>query len=80
MLSVKMQFLLILMVLIIVSNKHSYSDKSFMRRVVVFCADRAWANDVEEIWAVRLRKRWIVGMVEKEENVTYMGITNRQQS
>ena len=43
MLSVKIQFLLILMVQsFFVSNKRPYSDKSFMSRVVAVCADRAW--------------------------------------
>lgn len=41
MLSVKVQFLLIFMVqLFYVSNKRQYSDKSFMSRVGVDCADR----------------------------------------
>jgi hypothetical protein len=51
-----------------------------MRRVVVFCADRTCADDMEEIWAVRLRKRWMVGVVEEEEDVIDLGIGNRQQS
>jgi hypothetical protein len=61
--------------IIFVSNKRPYSDKSFMRRVVVVCAD-----DMEEIWVVRLRKRWMVKVVEEEEDVNYLGIRNRQQS
>jgi len=35
---------------------------------------------MEEIWAVRLRKRWMVGVVEEEEDVIDLGIGNRQQA
>ena len=35
--------------IIFVSNKHPYGDKRFMRRVVVVCADKACADDMEEI-------------------------------
>jgi len=60
--------------------KHPYGDKSFMRRVVVVCVDRACVDDMEEIWAVRLRKMWMVRVVEEEEDVIDLGIGNRQQS
>jgi hypothetical protein len=63
--------------IIFVCNKHPYSDKSFMRRVVVVCAARACVDDMEEIWAVRLRKRWMVGVVEEEEDVIDLGMGNR---
>jgi len=35
---------------------------------------------MEEIWVARLRKRWMVGVVEEEEDVIDLGIGNRQQS
>jgi phage/plasmid-associated DNA primase len=65
--------------IIFVSNKHPYSDKSFIRRVVV-CAERDCADDMEEMRIVRLRNRWMVRVVEEEEDVIDMSIGNRQQS
>jgi hypothetical protein len=63
--------------IIFISNMHPYSDKSFIRRVVVICVDKACVDDMEEIWVVKLRKRWRVGVVEEEEGVIDLGIGNR---
>jgi len=53
--------------IIFVSNENPYGDESFLGRVHVVCADRAWADDVEEVWVCKPKEE--VNGVAEEENV-----------